>query len=203
MAYRIRFLTESRKRIPLKTLEEDLRKRGLDVRFAVEGGEPARWDRLLLSHLDGTMIAFIDYDPVKRGSASEGTIQEFLEDIEAGKPVSAREWLREYLPTVRTIYPIQILPGADVRGGWDAVYCIRDTLMDQLIGIMHADMEGFSNLDGLHILWQFSDNVSGPWNMALLQDDEWVWFEMDLGNPEHREAFLRGEVPPGIEASEY
>jgi hypothetical protein len=32
--------------------------------------------------------------------------------------------------------------------------------------------------------------------MAVLQDGTWHQFQMDLGDPDQREAFFRGEVPP-------
>ncbi|MGE3809142.1 MAG: hypothetical protein AB7K24_31140 [Gemmataceae bacterium] len=34
--------------------------------------------------------------------------------------------------------------------------------------------------------------------MAVLDGDEWILFEMDAGNPAHRAAFCRGEVPAGV-----
>jgi hypothetical protein len=57
-------------------------------------------------------------------------------------------------------------------------------------------MEGFSNEKGHHVLWQFSEVVEGEWNVAVLDPDgKWVAFTMDLGNLEHRRAFLDGRVP--------
>lgn len=50
---------------------------------------------------------------------------------------------------------------------------------------------------GIRILWQFSNRVSGRWNMGVLKDGRWVHFEMDLGNEQHRKAFLSGQVPDG------
>jgi hypothetical protein len=44
--------------------------------------------------------------------------------------------------------------------------------------------------------------VKGPWSMAVLKNDEWVRFKMDLGNKKHRTAFLRGDVPEGVEIIE-
>ena len=64
--------------------------------------------------------------------------------------------------------------------------------------ILQADGEGFTNEEGYHIVWQFSDSVSGPCNMGVLQDGVWRHFSMDLGDPDHRAAFLRGSVCPTI-----
>ena len=57
---------------------------------------------------------------------------------------------------------------------------------------------GLTNEEGFHVVWQFSDSVSGPWNMAVLQDDTWQNFKMDLGYPDHRAAFLNGETPADL-----
>ncbi len=62
---------------------------------------------------------------------------------------------------------------------------------------MQADGEGFSNEDGDHVLWQFSEDVSGLWWMAVYREGAWCPFQMDLGNAEHRSAFFEGRVPPG------
>jgi hypothetical protein len=65
--------------------------------------------------------------------------------------------------------------------------------------IVQADGEGFTNEDGYHIIWDFSDQVTGPWWMAVLVNGRWVPFKMDLANRGHREAFLAGRVPAGVE----
>ncbi len=38
--------------------------------------------------------------------------------------------------------------------------------------------------------------------MAVLKDGIWFSFQMELGNPKHREAFKRGEVPAGIKSEQ-
>jgi RNA polymerase sigma factor (sigma-70 family) len=57
--------------------------------------------------------------------------------------------------------------------------------------------QGFSNEDGYHILWQFSDSVDGEWWMGVLQDGRWQHFQMDLGNRKQRESFFQGQIPDG------
>ena len=39
--------------------------------------------------------------------------------------------------------------------------------------------------------------LAGHWNMAVLRDNEWVSFEMDLGNEAQQKSFLRGAIPKG------
>ena len=70
-------------------------------------------------------------------------------------------------------------------------------------GILQADGEGFSNEEGYTILWQFSEDVEGPWSFGVLSPKaRWVHFEMELGSDENREAFFRGEVPIGAKLIE-
>jgi hypothetical protein len=93
---------------------------------------------------------------------------------------------------------IQILSGSDRDDGWDSTHAIQEEIRDSVGGIFQADHEGFSNEDGDHILWEFDDSVTGPWNMAVLgPDGDWIPFEMELGDRRQREAFWAGEVPDG------
>jgi phosphoglycerate kinase len=114
------------------------------------------------------------------------------------KPQSGVQWLAEYLEEVNTIYAFQHLQGAEMEEGGNALHALRSALWERGDAIIQADGEGFTNEEGFHIVWQFSDSVSGPWNMGVLQDGTWHHFKMDLGDPDHREAFLNGEVPEDL-----
>jgi len=77
-----------------------------------------------------------------------------------------------------------------------------DALREHAGGIQQADGEGFSNEDGFHILWQFSEKATGSWWMAVLDETgKWVTYPMDLGNEKHRKAFKEGRIPPGVSPS--
>lgn len=198
MAYYIRVLTPSEEVIPLARLEAALAHEKVAASLTIEDGSAEAWNQLLLSHKDGgEEIAVIERNPVTPGSLGSDERDEFIESIEGCRPESAAEWLRGYLPRVKTIYAFQILGGTDLRGGWQAVHCLQSALWSLLGGIVQADGEGFSNEASYHILWQFSDHVKGPWWMGVLQEGRWVHFQMDRGNRKQREAFLRGEVPKG------
>jgi hypothetical protein len=145
---------------------------------------------------DGPEIAVIERNLVRPGELGEEEIAEFLEEVSDLRPETAARWLEAYLPLVEAIYAFQLLSGADVGEGWKAVHAIQSELWRRLGGILQADVEGFSNTDGHHIVWQFSDDVSGPWKMAVLDGNgAWVPFEMELGNRKHRKAFMAGKVP--------
>ena len=166
--------------------------------LSVEDGSEQDWESLLLSGSDGSEVALIERNPVSEGSFGQDEIAEFLEEIQDCKPESGVEWLRDYLPEVKTVYAFQHLQGADTEEGGNALHALRSAIWERGDAIIQADLEGFTDEDGYHILWQFSDSVSGPWNMGVLQDGTWHHFRMDLGDPAHRSAFLNGEIPSDV-----
>jgi len=166
--------------------------------LSVEEGSEEDWESLLLSGSDGSEVAVLERNPVYNGSLGQDEIADFLEDIQDCKPESGTEWLKEYLPHVKTIYAFQHLQSADTEEGGNALHALRAAIWERGDAIIQADFEGFTNEDGYHILWQFSDSVSGPWNMGILQDGTWYHFRMDLGDPAHRAAFLNSEMPSDL-----
>ena len=197
MGYYIRLLSPSDALPSFEHLQASLRSFG-PVSLVVEEGDPADWKQLLIAHADETPIASIERDVVRPGELGAEEIAEFIDEIADGKPASAAAWLEDYLATVQCIYAFPILSGADKDDGWSAVYAVRGAIQETAGGIVQADGEGSSNEEGFHILWQFSDGVKGAWWMAVLRDGQWITFQMQLGNPRHRTAFLRGEVPAGL-----
>jgi hypothetical protein len=135
--------------------------------------------------------AVVERNLVEPGSLGAAEIEEFLEALEGARPERGARWVRDYLATVKTVYAIQILGDYS-----DLIGDLKTAVWHDVGGIFQADLEGFSNEEGYAVVWQFSDGVEGPWHMAVLDEhDKWIEFEMDLGNREHRAAFLRGEVP--------
>jgi hypothetical protein len=140
----------------------------------------------------------IERNPVVEGQLGADELSEFLEEVAHYKPKSASDWLRDYLPSIKVIYAFQLLDGTDVDDGWTSLHNLYTAVWKHTGGILQADGEGFSDEDGFTILWQFSEAVKGSWNVGVLRRGKWLHFEMDLGNPEHREAFWKGEVPHGV-----
>jgi hypothetical protein len=177
-----------------------IREQHPEFRLSIEEGTEEEWEILLLSGLDEVEVALIERNPVWDGSISQDEIADFLEDLQDCKPNSGVRWLEDYLTEVKSIYAFQHLQGAEMVDGGNALHALRSALFERGDAIIQADNEGFTNEDGFHIVWQFSDSVSGPWNMGVLQDGVWQHFSMDLGDPDHRAAFLKGMVPGDLTA---
>lgn len=198
MRYYTRVLSKHEDYPALAELAEILRSNHPTCRLTIEDGTEEEWNSLLLSTEDEAEIAVIERNPVYDGSLGQDEIAEFVEETADCKPHSGVEWLHEFLAEVKTVYAFQHLQGADLEDGSAALHALRTALWERGESIIQADNEGFTNDAGYHIVWQFSDAVSGAWNMAVLQDGAWHSFKMDLGDPDHREAFFNGEVPPDL-----
>jgi hypothetical protein len=189
MRYYTRVLSKQEEFPSFEDLTDLLCSEHPDCKLTIEEGDEEEWETLLLSGDEEVEIALLQRNPVFEGSLGEEEIADFIEEIEDCK---------DYLAEVKTIYAFQHLPGADSEEGSAALHELRSFLWKRGSAIIQADMEGFTNEEGFHILWQFSDTVSGAWNMGILQDGTWHHFKMDLGDPDHREAFQRGEVPSDL-----
>jgi hypothetical protein len=167
-------------------------------KVTIEDGSGEDWETLLLSSNDEVEVALIERNPVSDGSLGQDEIAEFIEETQDGKPESGVEWLHDYLTEVKTIYAFQHLQGSETEEGSEALHALRSAIWERGESIIQADLEGFTNEEGYQIVWQFSDSVSGTWNMGVLQEGSWRHFEMDLGDPDHRAAFWKGEVPADL-----
>ena len=200
MPYFTRVLTRLDDFPSLEELAQFIRADHPGFRLTLESGDAEEWESLLLSSEDEIEVAVLERNQVFDGSVGQDEIADFLEDLRDCRPESGVAWLTEFLGEVKTVYAFQHLQGAELEDGGNVLHALRSFLWERGEAIIQADGEGFTNEEGFHIVWQFSDSVSGPWNMGVLQDGAWHHFKMDLGDPDHRAAFLAGEVPEDISA---
>lgn len=198
MSYYTRILTPSAARVPVPELQAALKAAKVQARLEIEEGSAEDWKQLAVTDKDGGGVLTMERNDVSEEGVGRDEIQEFLEEIPNYGPASAVRWLQDYLPTVRTIYAFQHLDGMNRASGRRIFDTLQAALWSKLGGIFQADNEGFSNEQGYHILWQFSERVNGLWSMALRDEyGRWHRFQMDLGNLEQRESFKHGRVPAG------
>jgi len=156
------------------------------------------WETLLLSGHDEVEVALIERQSGFRRLPRQDEVADFVEDTGDCQPEAASNGGR---------IPAEVRPSmtfSTCRAPIRRKAATRSMRCARTVGtrdaILQADGEGFTNEEGFHILWQFSDSVSGPWNMGVLQDGTWHHFKMDLGDPDHRAAFMAGEVPADLTA---
>ncbi|MGA2650263.1 MAG: hypothetical protein ABSF28_07060 [Terracidiphilus sp.] len=200
MPYYTRVLTKQEDFPSLDELAQFIHSEHPEYKVTLEEGTEEDWETLLLSGNDEVEVAVLERYPVSDGSVGQDEVADFILDLEDCKPESGVDWLIEYLGEVKIIYAFQHLQGAETVDGSNALHVLRSHLWERGDAILQADGEGFTNEDGFHIVWQFSESISGPWNMGIYKDDIWYHFKMDLGDPDHRAAFLAGEVPEDLSA---
>jgi hypothetical protein len=197
MGYYVRVLSTSTDCVPVSVLHSALEKDNLEATLSIQQGTSSDWIHLILSHSAGREIASIERNPVEEKSLGSEELAEFAEQVAECNPPNAAKWLVEYFSRIRCIYAFQILAGAYHENGWEILDNVRECIRLAAPSILQADNEGFTNEAGYHILWQFNEAVEGDWWMAVLQDGQWVPFEMNLGNREQRQSFFRGQIPKG------
>jgi len=197
MGYYIRILGTQDPDIHLEELLENLKADGLTAKLALaEDDTPDKWTLLEVANGSGDALTQIERNPVVDGELGQEELDEYREELEDGKPTSAAKWLTSYFVQVKVIYAFQMLNAAFDDNNYDIVNSIRTKIWNRTGGIFQADGEGFSNEEGYHILWQFSDNVTGDWSCAVLNTSgDWDKFVMDLGDKIQRKEFQEGKVP--------
>jgi hypothetical protein len=196
MGYYIRVLGKTDPTITVDQLRGHLRSENLKGAIEVDSGTESDWTTLIVKDPSNRDIILLEKNPVVDGELGQEEIEEFKDDIANCKPASAVKWLTKYFDKVKVIYAFQILNSVDNDENWNIVGELKSFIWRVTTGILQADHEGFTNEEGYHILWQFSDNVTGQWTMAVRNIfGQWTEFEMDLGDKEQRQEFWDNKVP--------
>ncbi len=197
MGYYIRVLGTNDPDIHIDELIDSLREDGLSAKFEYDANEqPGKWTVLAIANNNGEPLAQIERNPIVEGELGQEELEEFKEAIADGKPASAVKWLTGYFDKIKVVYAFQLLGAAFDDDNFEIISCVKATIWYSTGGILQADDEGFSNEDGCHILWQFSDNVTGEWNCAIHDSaGKWQKFTMDLGDMSQRKEFQEGKIP--------
>ena len=196
MAYYIRILSTSDYKIHLDEIIRLLKNNSLSAKFNLNANEtPENWHSIEVCCVNGQSLMEIEHNTIKEEFIKE-EIQEFKDEVLDCKPVSASKWLYKYLDKVKAVYAFQLFNEAFTEENLPIMEHSKSAIWNKAGGIFQADNEGFSNEDGYHILWQFPEDVTGEWNMAVKNFfGGWTNFRMDLGDAEQRKQFLDGKVP--------
>ena len=151
---------------------------------------------LYILNQDGDQLAQLERNPIIDGELGKEELDELRVDIQNYKPASAVKWLTNYFEKVKVIYAFQILNAAFDDGNFEIIGAIKAKIWNKTKGIGQADNEGFTNEEGYHILWQFTENVKGELSCAVRNWlGKWDKFVMDLGDTVQRQEFQNGKIP--------
>ena len=194
MGYFIRVLGIYQDPISISELEAELEQQGLKGSLRPDQhGDP--WSVIDVVSNNGSKLAQIEKNFVFPGCLAQAELDEFRAIIRAYQPLSAVQWLDRYFDRVKIIYAFRVLEAALIDDNFEVVSALKRAIWGKCGGLLQNDLEGFSNDEGYHILWQFPDDISGDKYCAVLDNDVWVRFRMDLGDHFQRMAFRAGVVP--------
>jgi len=197
MGYYIRILGTQDPNISIEELLAAIEEENVKANLSIDQTEgPENWSVLLISNERGADLAQVERNAVIDGELGKEELEEFRETIAECKPRSAAQWLDQYFDKVKVIYAFQLLNSAFENDNYSIISAVRNAIFNRTGGILQADGEGFSNEEGYHILWQFSERVTGDWHCAVLnRANEWERFRMDFGDIDQRREFWAGEIP--------
>lgn len=194
MGYFIRVLGIYQDPISISELEAELEQQGLKGSLRPDQhGDP--WSVIDVISNNGSKLAQIEKNFVFPGCLAQAELDEFRAIIRSYQPLSAVQWLDRYFDRVKVIYAFRVLEAALIDDNFEVVSALKRAIWGKCGGLLQNDLEGFSNDEGYHILWQFPDDISGDKYCAVLDNDVWVRFRMDLGDHFQRMAFRAGVVP--------
>jgi hypothetical protein len=180
--------------IAVPELAAALEKGGLKAEIiADQADEP--WSVLDVESPNGSKLVQIEKNFIFQGCLAQAELDEFRVLIREHQPLSAVEWLDHYFDRIKVVYAIRVLDVALIDDNLEIVNALKRAIWGKSGGLLQNDLEGFSNEEGYHILWQFPDEITGDKYCAVLDNGVWVRFRMDLGDAFQRMAFWAGEVP--------
>lgn len=194
MGYYIRVLGISEDPISISELFAELEQQGLTATLRADQDDDP-WSVIDVEADNGAKLAQIEKNFVFPGCLAQAELDEFRAIIREHQPASAVQWLDRYFDKVKIMYAFRVLDAALVDDHYEVVSALKRAIWGKSGGLLQNDLEGFSNDEGYHILWQFPDDITGDKYCAVLDNGKWTRFRMDLGDHFQRMAFWAGEVP--------
>jgi hypothetical protein len=190
MSYFVRLLTPSIKVVPFTDLMLDVE----SVKLAA--GMADSWEKIEINNPEGSPVSILERILVSPGSPAETKLAELKSLVDRSYPVSARQWIKQYLSKVKTVYSFDLLTDNISQNSWPVLGRVQNLLKDAVSGIIQADNEGFYNENGDYILWQMYEGAVGTIPAAVLNENgEWIRFTLRLKDEMAVENFKQGVVP--------
>ena len=171
MAYYTRVLSKDEEFPAFEELALFVRTEHPEYRLTIEEGSEEEWESLLLVGTDEVEVALVERYEVYDGSAGQDEISDLIEDLYDVKPGERRGVAQELISKRcgRRFMRSSICRGWETEDGGNALHGLRARLWERGDAILQADNEGFTNEEGFHIVWQFSDSVFRAWEYGRLQ----------------------------------
>jgi hypothetical protein len=191
MGYYVRLLSPSEKVIYFSEIKLEVES------IKLTAGNDHEWEDISISGPSDLPIAILSRISIGSSGQGNDVTNKLKDGIGGASPTGAREWIRKYLSTVKTIYAFQLLTeNLTTDAEWRTLGQVQNLLKDNLGGIIQSDHEGYFNESGDYILWQMYAGAGGSIPAATLDENgEWISFQLKLLDEKAVERFKRGEKP--------
>lgn len=197
MAYYLRLFTKRHELATVRSIFDALEARiGFKPSIGLEpGATETDWRLIQVLTESGSEVCLIEQDARDGDDGMfEEEIAEFQELLEDSLPQRGARWASQYIGGAERVYAVRFLEAGfdDVSPSPnDVIWAIKDVVG----GIIQADDEGISNEDGYTVVWHFAEDVSGPWNFAVLgEEGGWRLVSFDLSDRDKQQAFQGGTL---------
>jgi hypothetical protein len=197
MTYYLTVLAQNEKDIPASEIQK-----WLDFGFIDPCEEEENWTEMYVcaSEEEGSEIAQVYKYSVSDGNIADSILEQFTETVDELMPVSARSWVSEQIRSTNVVYSFLIINKGFFSGELEAnrlkiLNAVCFGMLQALGGILHQEDSGFLNADGMYIALEPEIGDNGEIEVAILQDEMWKSFSVDLSNFEHKTALLNGQIP--------
>ena len=165
-----------------------------------ETDKPGSWTSIILNLDDGTPVVEIEKYLPSDATFSEtiqDTVRLLLDDKNPVQPHSAVKWLCQFMSRVKVLYEFRPMKAINTADGWQIFNHVWTNLRQTLLGIVHLEEEGFTNLDGAQITWEYPEDETGDLKVAVLDEngEQWIEYTIDLANADQKNMFLAGKAP--------
>jgi hypothetical protein len=190
MGYYVRLLSPSEKIVFFSEIKLEV------ATLRLTAGSDQQWQEIEISGPSELPIARLSRIPISSTPGTD-TLNKLKDGISGASPASAREWLKKYLSSVKTIFAFQLLTeNLTTDAEWRTLGHVQNLLKDNLGGIIQSDHEGFFNENGDYILWQMYSGAGGSVPAATLDENgEWLPFQLKLMDVKAVESFKQGQKP--------
>jgi len=191
MGYSVRVLTPSETIIAFSEIQEQVNT------IRLMKGMDNDWEQIEVQDSAENELALLERMGVSPEKPGEGELAMLKDRIRGFYPASAREWVRNYLEKVKTIYVFRLnTDNITTDDDWRILGRVQNHLKDSLTGIIQADNEGYYNETGEYILWQMYPGAGGTIPAATLDEKgEWITFQLNLDDDRAVARFKSGEIP--------
>ena len=199
MPYYTRVLSKDDEFPPFDELADFIRTNHPDYKLTLEEGTEEEWESLLLSGNDEVEVAVLERNPVFDGSIGQDEIADFLEDLpRTANPKPASHGLMNFSPKSKPSTPSSTSRDRRQKtAAMPSTPCAR-TSGNAAMPFSRPTTKASPTRKASTSSGSFLTPSPARGTWASFRTDTWHHFKMDLGDPDHRAAFLDGEMPSDL-----